>query len=229
MDYQQCYGIARNHIYASAVGKSTFCDFDSDDPQRAACSVWRVCRRRGELQCLLQCKDKNSYCCWTSHKVRAHEIKRDLGDKQYHVCRNVHYFYYNRLVRRGSEMATTTIAFTKSNIVYVPNETQTIYPCYGYITNSGKTMHLNFPVPKLYWYVSSVSLSSSSLSISIRHVGGGYVGGSSGFVITGKSNITNSWTLTSGVVHLESINSSGWGVTNNTPVAGFCSGTVKFS
>ena len=88
-------------------------------------------------------------------------------------------------------------------------------PCFGFVTNSGKTARLFFmPV---YSLAAQRSLSVSAVtSAAIRKSSGGYIG-SSGADLTSYISASGQY---GGAIYVDLINPDGWGETNNTPLAG---------
>ena len=96
-------------------------------------------------------------------------------------------------------------------------------PCFGYITGSGKTVRLFF-VP-LYSLIRAGNLEVTAVaSAAVRHSDGGYIGGSNDATLTTYIDESG---RSGGTVYVDLVNDSGWGATNNTPVAG--TATVTFT
>ena len=126
-------------------------------------------------------------------------------------------------------MATSTVKIG-SQAHYITGDTITIRDVFGYVTNSGKDLNLFVPVGKARPNNSGydvVGVSSSTFKISLRRgeTTGGYVGGSSGVDIKSYLNTINWW---AGYIQIVFRKDAGWGVTNNTPVAGFVEATLSF-
>ena len=125
-------------------------------------------------------------------------------------------------------MATSTIPCNSTT----PRHGQTIGPvstgCYGFITNSGNELDLFFPMA-LYTNTNIDILSVGSVSLCellVRHVGSGYVLSSGANAL---SYLTTCVLLSHGRgIQMVFSKSDGFGVTNNTPVAGLARITVNF-
>ena len=95
---------------------------------------------------------------------------------------------------------------------------------YGFITTSGNALILFVNLDKILANdITSFSLTKTTSTI--RHVAGGYVGGSE----SDYTSYLNSVVRLGNQLKFEFINTSGWGVTNNTPVAGEIALTGSFS
>ena len=93
----------------------------------------------------------------------------------------------------------------------------------GFMTTSGTQAELFAPLLVTRDLTSS-SLTINAITASIRHVGGGYLGGQNNAnVLSYIDNVT--LYRQQGGVRIILINSNGWGITNNTPL----SGSIKIS
>lgn len=125
-----------------------------------------------------------------------------------------------RVITQPAEngMATGTIHNQTLDLAFSPGTySLTLATAYGVVTGGGTVCSIYIPVPKSLARVSRVSV--TLLSISLRHTGGGYIGGSSDFNALPYSDGTPSIS-SNGQLYINIVRSSGWGVTNNTPVAG---------
>ena len=95
---------------------------------------------------------------------------------------------------------------------------------YGFITNGGADLNISFPLPKMM--PPSIKVSVSSILLYLRIPTGGWVQ-SSGF--DASSYVTTTIRKSGNVLHLLLSKSGGWGVTNNTPVAGQVNINLSFS
>lgn len=86
----------------------------------------------------------------------------------------------------------------------------------GFVTSGGNTVVLYVPL-----LTALMSITVNSLKASIRHIGGGYIGGSENANL--KSYITDCTYMANQNmlrIYLTNNDNNGWGVTNNTPVSG---------
>ena len=122
-------------------------------------------------------------------------------------------------------MATSTVSDSPS-IAFRAGDTVNLQFGFGYIIDSNKNLDLFFPVGKINSGL-PITISSSTFTISLRRgdTTGGYVGGSSGLDIKSYLSTATWWR---GYIQMVFVKSSGWGVTNNAPVAGGVSGTIRF-
>lgn len=105
-------------------------------------------------------------------------------------------------------------SFTISPSLTGTHNNNTMY-AFGYVTTAGKELDLYIP----FSYKDGGSISITSLKMSIRHSGGGYVGSSTDDV---KNLITGTTLVpTQNLLRIVVTNSDGWGITNNTPVSGY--------
>lgn len=89
---------------------------------------------------------------------------------------------------------------------------------YGFITGGGNTLWIFVPMQ----FANGVSVNTNSvtsLTLSLRTIGGAYVGGADNF--DAKAYLSNAYTRPKqGLLVLQATKSDGWGATNNTPVVG---------
>lgn len=123
-------------------------------------------------------------------------------------------------------MATSTINSNFSKLGFKSGETVSLSFCYGYITNSGKTLNLLFPMASARVVSGSPQSLTSSFKIAIRHCNGGYVK-SQNYDVMSDSSLTKSVAWYHGYIRIQIVNSSGWGL-GNMPVAGSVDGGVVF-
>lgn len=114
-----------------------------------------------------------------------------------------------------------------------PYPGQTVGPisagCYGFITSGGNELVLFIPMAYLVnANVDVLATGSVSLcELSVRHVGGGYVLGNSD--ANARDYLTTCVLLSEGRgIQMVFTKSDGFGITNNTPVAGIARITVQF-
>lgn len=100
--------------------------------------------------------------------------------------------------------------------------TNKTYPCFGYVTTSGTEVDLYLYLGKKF----DISVITGVTNAYIRTASGGYVGGSGADL---SQYIIRSSTENGGWILVRLRNTSGWGVTNNTPVCGQVNitGTIK--
>lgn len=94
---------------------------------------------------------------------------------------------------------------------------------YGYVTSSTQVRLFIVP-PRSIRYVNSITINSVTAA-SIRHVGGGYIGGASA-TLTNYVSQPASW---GGAITFTIDNGNGWGVTTNTPVTGYIEASITFT
>ena len=102
--------------------------------------------------------------------------------------------------------------------------TSTYTSCYGYISTGGTVAFLYFSLPKMY---PGNKMTITKLVSEVRHVDGGYLGGSSTADLSSYISTVDRIDDQNFRVQLE--NSSGWGITNNTPLIGVITITGKIS
>lgn len=96
--------------------------------------------------------------------------------------------------------------------------------CYGYISTGGSVTYLYFSLPKMY---PGNKMTITKLVSEVRHVGGGYLGDSSTADLSSYISAVSRIDDQNFRVQLK--NSSGWGITNNTPLIGVITITGKIS
>ena len=96
----------------------------------------------------------------------------------------------------------------------------------GYITNSGQSVWVEIQLPKLIESGVTVTCSGAT-NANLRHIGGGYISGANATLTSYISGASLSKRANS--LGLCFLNTSGWGVTNNTPIAGTIDLTLNFS
>lgn len=96
---------------------------------------------------------------------------------------------------------------------------ETLYGVTGWISSSGKDCGIFVPII-LKNNVNSVNI--ERISSSLRHVQGGYVGGT---ISADLTSYIESYIIVKeqGLIYILLRNSDGWGIQNNTPVNGTCS------
>ena len=140
------------------------------------------------------------------------------------------------IVGNGATSATRSNAFTVdwngkvsargTPLVYVPGDTLTIanWPTSGYVTSGGQDVLFYFCADKILSGVTGFNI--SSLTVNLRHVGGGYVGGSD-YNALGDVNAKY---IRGNYIYIRLRKTAGYGVTNNTPVCGeIASATITFT
>ena len=101
----------------------------------------------------------------------------------------------------------------KAGIADVGTYTQT-FAVNGFITSGGNIAVLYAPL-----LLGLYGITATAITASVRHVDGGYLGGSENVDLT--SRLTQCVYLSEqNMLQIQLTNSSGWGVTNNTPVSG---------
>lgn len=132
---------------------------------------------------------------------------------------------FNGPVYLGAQILSnlnSTRALARQNVYYTDTSlfSQAV-SCYGFITSSGKNAELFFRLPRMFSpigdYTYSVSVTSVT-SAGIRTADGGYLGGTSYATLT--SYISAATRYADGTIHLALVNSDGWGLTNNSVLAG---------
>lgn len=96
--------------------------------------------------------------------------------------------------------------------------------CYGYISTSGTIAYLYFDLPKMY---PGNSITITKLISEVRHVSGGYLGGSNTANLS--AYITSSDKIDGQAFRVQLTKTDGWGITNNTPLTGTIQITGKIS
>lgn len=107
-----------------------------------------------------------------------------------------------------------------TDIYYTPGDTYTVTESHsvaysGYVTGSSQDIRFTIPVPKSLKNISQITV--TTLILNIRHVGGGYIGGSSAHDF--KSNVGSIVNSNNNLISITLHNNNGWGVTNNIPVS----------
>lgn len=125
-------------------------------------------------------------------------------------------------------MASSIVKLDTDKVFLHKGDTFATSFVWGYVTDSGRMITVNAMMPKLRGNISGVEIASSTFAISLRHYGGGYAGGSANYDVSG-SGIRKSLWLNSRFVIIQLARSSGWGVTNNTPVVGQMNVTLRFT
>ena len=125
-------------------------------------------------------------------------------------------------------MASSIVKLETDKVFFHKGDTFTTNFVWGYVANNGQTITVNAMLPKIRWHVSGVEIASSTFTISLRHYKGGYAGGSANYDVSGSGITKNLW-FHSRFVRIQLSRSSGWGVTNNTPVVGTMNVTLRFT
>lgn len=111
-------------------------------------------------------------------------------------------------------------------LVYAPGDTLTIanWPTSGYITSGGQDVLFFVCVDKILSGVTGFNI--TSLVVNLRHVGGGYVGGSD---YNALSDV-NAKYIKGNYMYIRLRKTAGYGLTNNTPVCGeIANATIAFT
>lgn len=91
-----------------------------------------------------------------------------------------------------------------------------IYGVSGFISTNSTECAIDFLLP-INKKVKSIKI--TKLLCGLRHVSGGYIGGSNWANLT--SYIVDSKIVQYGTIHIKLLNNDTWGITNNTPMAGW--------
>lgn len=113
-----------------------------------------------------------------------------------------------------------------TSLTYTPGDTLTIanWPVSGYITSGGQDVLFFICADKILSGVTGFNI--SSLTVNLRHVGGGYIGGSD---YNALSDV-NAKYIRGNYIYIRLRKTAGYGVTNNTPVCGeIANATIAFT
>ena len=114
------------------------------------------------------------------------------------------------------------IRINSHDLFYTPGTYTVTMPCFGYVTSSGKRARLNF-MPMLSLAAATSISVTAMIDCGIRTSSGGYL---DSVDATLTADLESS-SLNGGMIFVELYRSGGWGVTNNTVVAGIA--TVTFT
>lgn len=126
----------------------------------------------------------------------------------------------------GDLSATGKVTSHSTPLIYVPDDTLTIanWPTSGYVTSGGQDVLFYFCADKILSGVTGFNI--SQLVINLRHVGGGYVGGSD---YNALSDV-NAKYIKGNYIYIRLRKTAGYGITNNTPVCGeIANATIAFT
>ena len=127
---------------------------------------------------------------------------------------------------KGSAVGAINEVKTKSpNTNSTGTITQSNLPCFGFITTNATDLDIFIP---MLIESKATNVSVSSLTIGIRHVGGGYIGGANNTDITSYISNVLPYKSFAGLRIIAS-KSGGWGATNNTPVCGVVNITLTLT
>ena len=129
-------------------------------------------------------------------------------------------------------MSTTNINCAPNDAVYRVGDSYTFssMPCFGWITTSGTDAMIHFIPVKLLTQVSGFTV--SSLTVALRGFSGTtakYVGDSSSYNPISDSTVSLANALDHGTCRIRLRKTSSFGLTNNTPLFGVITGTIKFT
>jgi hypothetical protein len=113
-----------------------------------------------------------------------------------------------------------------TSLTYTSGDTLTIanWPTSGYVTSGGQDVLFYFCADKILSGVTGFNI--SQLVINLRHVGGGYVGGSD---YNALSDVSAKY-IRGNYIYIRLRKTAGYGVTNNTPVCGeIANATIAFT
>lgn len=113
-----------------------------------------------------------------------------------------------------------------TSLTYTSGDTLTIanWPTSGYVTSGGQDVLFYFCADKILSGVTGFNI--SQLVINLRHVGGGYVGGSD---YNALSDV-NAKYIRGNYIYIRLRKTAGYGVTNNTPICGeIANATIAFT
>lgn len=126
----------------------------------------------------------------------------------------------------GDLSVTGKVTSHSTPLIYVPDDTLTIanWPTSGYVTSGGQDVLFYFCADKILSGVTGFNI--SSLTVNLRHVGGGYVGGSDYNAL----NDVNAKYIRGNHIYIRLRKTAGYGITNNTPVCGeIANATIAFT
>lgn len=114
------------------------------------------------------------------------------------------------------------IRINSHDLFYTPGTYEVTMPCFGYVTSAGNRARLNF-MPMLSLAAAASISVTAMIDCGIRTSSGGYL---DSVDATLTADLESS-SLNGGMIFVELYRSAGWGVTNNTVVAGIA--TVTFT
>lgn len=95
----------------------------------------------------------------------------------------------------------------------------------GWISSAGKDCVVYIP---MIFSNNVTTIAITKIMCSLRHSGGGYVGGTINIDLTSYLEAC-SIVKNQGLIYVKFTNQDGWGLTNNTPVSGVCTVTYTLS